>query len=122
LTGNSKNKVTIVFDGYPGRNADGMEDASVAILYSCDISADEKIKRMVEKSLHRKSLVVVSDDKEIKLLVKALGACAMGIEDFSGSKEQARAKVRKEKEPVKTELSFSQMDKINQELSKLWLK
>lgn len=76
---------------------------------------------MVEKSTQRKSLVVVSDDKEIKLMVKALGAVAMGIEDFAGT-QMKRGKPKKEKEPQREELSFSQMHKINQELSKIWLK
>jgi len=120
LTGNANNSISIVFDGFPGRNNEREENPEATIIYSCDISADEKIKRLVEKSTQRKSLVVVSDDKEIKLLVKALGAKATGIEDFSG--RQKRAKTEKEKEPQRGELSFSQMHKINQELSELWLK
>ncbi|MDD5595012.1 MAG: NYN domain-containing protein [Candidatus Omnitrophica bacterium] len=115
LTGSRKNGIILVFDGYPKTGSFEAKDPGITLLFSRGVSADEKIKKIVEGSANRKILVVVSDDKEIQFLVKSLGARVLAIADFVGLEDQ-------EKEPARTELSYSQMHKINQELSKLWLK
>jgi predicted RNA-binding protein with PIN domain len=121
LTSSSKNKVTIIFDGYPLKwpvLEDNLPD--IQVIYSLRLSADEKIKMLVEESGNRKNIVVVSDDKEIRYTVKAQGARIMGIEEFINSKQKSRS--LKDKGLITPELSYSQMHKINQELRKIWLK
>ena len=122
LTGSRKNKIILVFDGYPKTGSFEPNDPGITLLFSRSISADEKIKKIVEGSANRKILLVVSDDKEIQFLVKSLGARALAIVDFVGLEDNQALRSKKEKEPTKTELSYSQMHKINQELSKIWLK
>jgi len=120
LTGSPKNKLIIVFDGFPPNSASGPDTNNAVIIFSRKISADEKIKNIVEQSANRKNMVVVSDDKEIKFIVKSLGAQSMGIEEFIKSKEGAGAV--QEEEERRGELNYSQVQEINQELKKLWLK
>ncbi len=115
---NSQDKVLIVFDGYPKANsADG---SNPRLIFSRKISADEKIKRIVEESADRKNLVVVSDDRELQIMVKACGARCMAVEEFIATK--TRPQSLKSHETLKPELSFTEIHKINQELRKIWLK
>ena len=115
LCGSPRNKVIIVFDGYP--QTDKLEDAigDLEVIFSRNNSADEKIKKMVENCANPKNIIVVSDDKEIKFFIRTCGARPMSAEEFLAHPEA------KHKEPVKPELTFTQMHKINQELRKLWL-
>lgn len=119
LTGSPKNKISLVFDGYPKSNTPSLDEENVNVIFSRKISADEKIKMMVEEQANRKNIVVVSGDRQICFMVKLLGACSMKIEEFIKAKEKPP---RQKKELLKPELSYSQMHKINQELSKIWLK
>jgi hypothetical protein len=75
---------------------------------------------MVEESSGRKSIVVVSDDKEIMFLVSSLGASCMGIEEFLAKRKDRKVSRRSDSTPF--ELTYSQMHRINEELRKVWLK
>ena len=119
LTGSYKNKTIVVFDGYPPSDIRLCDEGNLTVIFSRKINADEKIKMLVEESANRKTIIVVSDDKEIKFMVKSLGAAVLGIEEFIGCKKKSQEKQR---EPLKLELTYSQMDEINQELRKIWLK
>jgi predicted RNA-binding protein with PIN domain len=119
LCGSPKNRLTIVFDGYPAPSGASYNEET-RVIFSGKISADDKIKRLVEESADRKNIVVVSDDKEIKFIVKSLGARSMGTEEFISTKE--KASVKQEKDLIKPELAYSQIHKINEELRKIWLK
>lgn len=121
LTGSNKNKITIVLDGYPGPNSSALCGGNADIVYSRKISADEKIKRIIEEHSGRKNIIVVSDDKEIKFAVRLLGARHQGVGDFIGSKEK-KASRHKEKESPKHELNYTQIHTINEELREKWLK
>jgi len=117
-TVSSSDKVCIVFDGYPlGQTSD---DSSAMVIFSRKISADEKIKRLVEESANRKNLVVVSDDRDLRFAVKSLGAQCLEVAEFIKEKRESHGS--RDKEILKPELSFSEIDKINQELRKIWLK
>jgi predicted RNA-binding protein with PIN domain len=117
LTGSRRNQIMLVFDGFPpaGVLLDGRE-----VIFSRKISADEKIKRIVEESANRKNIIVVSDDKEIKFTTRSLGAKWLAVDEFIGPKEKSQAMVKKE--APKQALNYSQIDAINKELAKLWLK
>jgi predicted RNA-binding protein with PIN domain len=121
LGGSRRNKITVVFDGYPPVTDSRQNDTDIEVIFSQKEEADERIKRMVERSANRKRILVVSDDKQIKILVRSLGAGSLTIEEFvnPGAQEQARQKAR---DSDKAELNYTQMHQINQELKKLWLK
>ena len=118
LTGSPKNAIIIVFDGYPDafcQSGSGSDE----VIFSFDISADEKIIKLLEKSPRRQDTVVVSDDRELRFLVRSLGAKVMGVEDFILPKEKGR-KIKTDE--AETELTFIQKHDINEELKKIWLK
>ena len=116
--GSSKNKVTIVFDGYSGDfSLSGLE---FEVIFSCDDSADARIKKILENSPVAKSSVVVSDDRQIRDFARLCGAVPLGIEEFLNPPRK-KASGRKE-ELIKADLSYTQAHKINEELKKLWLK
>jgi len=117
LCGSSKNKITVVFDGYAGDfNA---RDYDIEVIFSQELSADERIKKIIQKLPNTKNIVVISDDKEIKFFVKSCRAKAVGIEEFIRHKKK---KVNlAEDDSLKPELTYSAMHKINRELRKVWL-
>ncbi len=117
LTGSPKNKVTIVFDGYPPNGEWPDEGGDIKVIFSRKINADEKIKMIVEESANRKGITVVSDDKEIKFIAKSLGAVVAGAQEFIGRKDKPK---RYKDGALKPELTYSQMHKINQELRQIW--
>jgi len=117
LTGSSKNKLIIVFDGYPPA---GSCYDSGTIVFSRKISADEKIKKLIEERSGRKNIIIVSDDRQIKSAAGSLGARCMSVGDFIGSKT-ASARSRG-KEAAAFELTYTQIHDINEELKKIWLR
>jgi predicted RNA-binding protein with PIN domain len=120
LTGSLKNKISLVFDGYPDASGKNGNNADIEIIFSRHESADERIKRMVENSSSRKNIIAVSDDKEIRFCVKAAGAACLSVEEFTHLK--VRPSHLQKTDTRKTELSYSQIQKINQEFKKIWLK
>lgn len=128
LCGSSKNSITIVFDGYPKYTGEKIDAADINVIFSRQDTADARIKSIVENSSDFKNTVVVSDDKEIQFFVKSIGAKVKGVEEFinPSNLSQAHAKRKgrlKEKEDFpELELTYSQMQRINEELKKIWLK
>lgn len=120
LTGSAGNKLVMVFDGYPPGGARAGAEAEAAAVYSRSSSADEKIEKIVEASSGRRNIVVVSDDRQVQQSSRLLGASVMGIEEFTAPRHRQRQ--RAGDEPSKPEISFSEAQKINRELSRLWLK
>jgi predicted RNA-binding protein with PIN domain len=120
LTGSLKNKVTLVFDGYPDASGKSSDDANIEVIFSRYESADERIKGMVENSSGRKNIIVVSDDREIIFCVKAAGASCLGVEEFT--RPSLRPAHLQKTDTRKAELSYGQIQKINQEFKKIWLK
>jgi len=90
LCGSLKNRVILVFDGYPPALASGYCAANAQILFSKDNSADEKIRKMLESCAHPKATVVVSDDREVKFYAKNAGAKALGIVEFMQVNKKSR--------------------------------
>ena len=113
--GSVNNTVTVVFDGNPdffGASPQG----HTRVIFS-DGSADDKIKLMVEEDADRGRCVVVSDDKDIVLYARALGARVMSVPSFTKSKTARKAGATDGKY-----ISLSRQEKINKELSGIWLK
>jgi len=120
LLGSSKNRAIVVFDGYPPALDFKGKEFNIGVLFTKKETADEKIRKIVEASGNPKNIVVVSNDKEIRFTVKSAGAQCIGIEELIGTKEKSKA--CQEKELLKQELSYSQINAINKELRKIWLK
>ena len=124
--GSSKNLVTIVFDGQSG--IDHVQTpSSVKVIFSQDESADDKIRKIVEDSDFKKRLVVVTDDRELKFSVRALGASVMAVKDFlAQAKPRGQSEVpgtgQKNKPETEKYISKTVEYKINAELEKIWLK
>jgi len=113
-----KNKVTVVFDGFSNFSPD-TDGTNITLIYSHDESADEVIKRMVERAKNPKNIIVVSDDKEIRLTSRLNHARVMKVEEFLVPR---KARTTKNGEPRDLELTSSQSRAINDELKRLWLK
>lgn len=123
LTGSPKNRVIVVFDGYPGpedaQEARHYNDTALNVIFSRGETADERIKKIIRECVNPKTTVTVSDDKEISFFAKSLKGRACGVEEFIACRERLReGKVTE----IKTELNFTQRERINQELKRLWLK
>ena len=128
LCGSPKNKITVVFDGYPNLSSQKLDEEDINVIFSQEETADSRIKKMAETQGNPKNTVVVSDDKEIKFFVRAVGARSLGVEEFihpvSKYKDGLNRKKKLESEDrdlLKPELSHSQIGEINQELRKIWL-
>jgi predicted RNA-binding protein with PIN domain len=117
LCGSSRNKITVVFDGYAGDFKTG--DCDIEVIFSQELTADERIKKIIQARGNNKNAVVISDDKEIKYFVRFCGMKAVGIEEFIRHKKK---KTNVEDDSLKPELTYSAMHKINQELKQIWLK
>jgi len=119
LCGSSKNKITVVFDGYPD-TGELINNTQIEVIFTRKESADERIKKIVEATDNAKTIMVVSDDKEIQFIVRSFGARCIGVEDFlARSSKKAQGGIQESQDP---ELTYSQMETINRELRKLWLK
>jgi predicted RNA-binding protein with PIN domain len=79
-----KVKISVVFDGAPEINfPDGSSYKSVRIFYNTRGSnADERIKRTVEASKERRTLIVVTDDRQLASYVRKCGAPIQGCRRF----------------------------------------
>ncbi|MDD5408887.1 MAG: NYN domain-containing protein [Candidatus Omnitrophica bacterium] len=121
LSGSAKNRVILVFDGYPPSRGQVPEEDGLICLFSRMIEADELIKRLVEESGHPGNIVVVSDDKGVQLAVRFLKARVCPVEDFiCGSKRRREFDSLRRENEEKT-IPYSKMQAINAELKKKWL-
>jgi predicted RNA-binding protein with PIN domain len=123
LTGSSNNEVIMVFDGYRPSCANVADDAGITVVFSCDESADERIRRIIEREPNPKVLVVVTDDNEIRFFARAAGCAVQHVEEFlhsstGGKKKGGRA--APDADSSKSDLNYSQMDAINKELRSRW--
>ncbi|MDP3143694.1 MAG: NYN domain-containing protein [Candidatus Omnitrophota bacterium] len=114
--GSSRNKITVVFDGkvdigpFPGHSY-------IEIIFSKGRSADEEIKHIVGSIKNRACVVVVTDDRNLKLDVRAMGTGIMSVNEFL-SKPKTRIKKTEEGKDIPFDVEY----KINSELRNLWLK
>lgn len=113
-----KNKATVVFDGRDDIVAPPHRSPYV-IIFSENESADDLIKRMVEKANNPKIVVVVTDDKELRFRVKSLGAGLMTVKEFS---QKISKKESLKEEHHKADLKNEDANRITEELKDLWLK
>jgi len=112
------NKFWIVFDGYPDQSLDNADKGSIMVIFSRKESADARIMKLVELIPNPKNVVVVSDDKEIGLFARSCRANHESVEDFLSFQD----KITRAKNGIpEEEITYTQKQKINEELKKLWL-
>jgi len=127
LTGSVKNKVVVVFDGYPPSGWQKDTYNNVKIIFARDKSADAVIREIVEGAAKPANVMVISDDREVKFYASSSGASYKGIEDFVNSAKhyvsvgESRA-VSQTDSSGSPDINFSQASRINSELRRLWLK
>ena len=118
--GSRSNKITVVFDGRDGVFNFNCNYGS-SIVFTKNTSADDYIKSFVEQSGNPKNIVVVSDDKDIMFYCRSKGAMIMAVIDFI-KKGYKTSNTSKQKDGDFSEISYLERKKINDELSRIWLK
>jgi len=119
LARSMRNKITVVFDGLiPG--AGFRTRANIDVIFSQEETADSWIVRRVMNDAHPRSLIVVSNDRELGFLVKNYGATVMTVEELL-TVALLRTPLRETTEEDKKTPPPNE-EKINEELEKLWLK
>ena len=108
------NAVTIVFDGQIDVYSPAVQ-SKVKVIYSKGESADDKIKRMVKSASNAKSIVVVTDDRDIQYSVRASGAKVSSVADFLKNKSSSTSGPAQK-------ISRQQAQEITEELEDIWLK
>jgi predicted RNA-binding protein with PIN domain len=76
---NKKNVVFLHFDGFENRN---ITVDKVKIIYSENVTADEKIKKQIEGEKNNRNTIVVSSDNGIKNFAKVCSCEIILSEDF----------------------------------------
>lgn len=113
------NKFWVVFDGYPhAPYLDNQDTGNIMVIFSRAESADERIKKLLELITNPKNAVVVSDDKEIRGFAGLKRARKESVEEFLGSADKIP---HKKQLLLEEEITYTQKQKINEELRKLWL-
>ena len=69
--GSARNQVTVVFDGKPGMYGFPVV-GEVSVVFTEYETADDLIKYKVEEARNKKEIVVVTDDKQLLLYVRAV--------------------------------------------------
>ena len=104
-----------MFDGQPGITS-GVYALTPKVLFTENETADEAIKKIVEKSDLKKNIVIVTDDKEIQFYVRQLGAKVLSVEGFFLRKADKR------KVYFRRSITNTEEYQINQELKEVWFK
>ena len=132
--GSFRNSITIVFDGQAGIWG-GETSGEVRVLFSrgpsCNETADDLIKDMVERASTPGEIVLVTDDRDLGSFCRAHGTQLWSVAQFLAQARKTGAILKTGARPngkasraaadTKT-LSDRTANKINAELSTLWLK
>jgi len=114
--GSLNNQVTVVFDGHPDYYGSSPQ-GEIRVIFSDGCSADDQIKIMVEDDADKKNCVVVSDDKDIFLYARSLGAKVMNVAEFTTKQQNIHGRLESDGKYI----SLSRQEKINKELFQRWL-
>lgn len=84
-------RVSVVFDGAPEQHfGDGASYQGVRVFYAeRGSNADERIKQMVEHARERRTLIVVTSDRELAAYVRRCGAQVVRSGEFRKKMEAA---------------------------------
>jgi len=124
--GSVRNRVTIVFDGKPNV-LHAPINSLVHIIFTQGGSADDRIKQLVQKAQNKKNQIVVTDDRDIRHHVRALGAEIMAVEEFLArmsppKPQQDKPGANRSKRGSGKDISRILEHEINREMKGIWLK
>lgn len=121
IKGSFRNRLVVIFDGKP--DVWGFcPQGNCEVIFTQGETADEKIKEMTA-GLDPKNTIVVTDDRDLGLSVRTLGAKVLGSAEFMNkAQDKKEARRPRNAEPLKTALNIVQREKITQELKTIWLK
>lgn len=123
LCGSPRNEIIVVFDGFINEPQLGEYRNEMRVIFSYDETADDKIKQIIEQAKNKKNIIVVSDDREIADFAKIYGAKPLsGNEFLKPINEDRNESMRTNSDSFKQQLNYSQIQAINEELKKKWLK
>jgi predicted RNA-binding protein with PIN domain len=74
-----KNSITLHFDGHPKEK---INSSKMKFIYSDSITADEKIKRQIDKSSQRKNINVITSDSNLANYARICSCKVISSEDF----------------------------------------
>lgn len=119
--GSQNNRVTVVFDGQANAciSWPAYQDSGVRIIFSQGMSADEKIKELVESADDPKNIVVVTNDRDIQSCVGRLQARIKTVQEFTNIFKALPPGNSPENRP---KLSAESALRITEEMKKLWVK
>ncbi len=112
--------MTVVFDGKEDFFGSQLI-AGIKIIFSSGESADDVIKRMVEET-SKKNFVIVTNDKGIKLYVRALGVQVLSVREFIAKRRKSSRSSNNSQKVSDKNISMTQQNKITQEFEKIWIK
>ena len=118
--GSVNKQVTVVFDGHPA-HCGGNFQGDIRVIFSDGCSADDQIKYMVEEDHDRKNCVVVSDDKDIFIYARSLGARVMSVPAFTATKTVRQNKAGRNQGSVEKYISLVRQEKITKEFFQRWV-
>lgn len=120
--GSARNQVTIVFDGKPGMYGFPVV-GEVSVVFTEYETADDLIKYKVDEARNKKEIVVVTDDKQLLLYVRALGAGVMAVDEFIKKADSRTGSAKSHGKPSqKPKIITSSFEHaVNQEFEKIWL-
>lgn len=112
------NPVTVVFDGIEG-GFYCRDISNIEVIFSSHQSADDRIKRMVERSPNPKNMVVVTNDREIRSFAEDHRAQIKKVEEFLAKFNPKSANPRSDDNKA---LSPQKASEITEEMKRVWLK
>lgn len=126
--GSQNNRVTVVFDGSTALTIGGQANASISwpayqdsgtrVIFSQGMSADEKIKELVESADNPKNIVVVTNDRDIQSCVRRLQARIKTVQEFTNIfKASPPGNSPENRQKISAESAM----RITEEMKKLWL-
>jgi predicted RNA-binding protein with PIN domain len=125
-----RNSVTIVFDGREDVvSLDFPSD--VRVIFSKGESADDAIKRIVQESSSPRDIVLVTEDRALGYFCRSFGAEIWSVGQLMSQARKSGEKLRSgvARRPRKPGESAENKvigkvfeDKVNRELTKIWLK
>jgi predicted RNA-binding protein with PIN domain len=121
------NDFVVIFDGRPGLNRPA-GSPRVKVLFTEEQTADERIKVLVVEARQPRTIVVVTNDRDIQYHVRTLGAAVWSVQDFllrinrRPDQESRLARGKNSGQREVKNISVSTEHKINQEFQDIWLK
>jgi len=111
---------TVVLDGFNSSDFHLLRDRRLKTIFSGDITADEYIRKRVENGKRNDEVVVVSNDKQVRITGKLFGCEVYSVEEFLNvvCKRDKRRRMVQTKESNKKEVDYKTKKKIEEELKK----